>query len=112
MIFNGTYIYCNTIDNKYYVQYYVRMDTTVITSKGTTTIPKSVRTLLNLEPGSKINFVAMGNKVIIEKSLTLEDVRSVNKKYIKQDMLNISIEEARKIAEKAKVKEYQKECLN
>ncbi len=87
------------------------MNTTVITSKGTTTIPKEVRDQLNLKPGSRINFVFDGTKVSIEKSLTLDEVRSANAKYIEENMRNLSTTEARKIAETTKLEEYKKKYL-
>jgi AbrB family looped-hinge helix DNA binding protein len=50
-----------------------------ITSKGQTTIPKSVRERLNLKPGDRIEFVVQddGTATIIPATLTLRQLRTL-----------------------------------
>jgi antitoxin PrlF len=42
------------------------MVSSTITTKGQTTIPQEIRELLNLQPGSRINFVVESGRVYIE----------------------------------------------
>jgi AbrB family looped-hinge helix DNA binding protein len=58
------------------------MKTTVITSKGTTTIPKEVRDSLGLVPGSSVNFTVKNGVAYIERALTLDEVRAQNARLI------------------------------
>lgn len=45
-----------------------------LTSKGQTTIPAEVRSVLNLRPGDKIRYVVQGNKV----SLRVKNKRAID----------------------------------
>ena len=81
------------------------MITTVITSKGTTTIPKEVRGRLNLRPGSKINFKEERGRIYIERALTLEEVRDANVQLIDADLLKLSFEEIKEQTDKIRGKE-------
>jgi AbrB family looped-hinge helix DNA binding protein len=58
---------------------------TVITSKGTTTIPNRVRRELGLTPGSLVKFDKdeKTGQFTITKVLTLEEIQKRNKAYIK-----------------------------
>lgn len=42
------------------------MSQSVITRKGQTTIPKEIRTFLNLEPNDKLFYIIEGEKVILK----------------------------------------------
>lgn len=79
------------------------MKSTVITSKGTTTIPKEVRDYLNLKPGSRLTFAFDKGGVVIEKALTLEEVRHRNQIHIHETMPDLTLAEAKKRADKARV---------
>ena len=66
------------------------MNTTVITSKGTTTIPKEIRQHLGIAPGSSVNFtIQKDGKVIIERIYSLEEIREINQKYINKKNKNL-----------------------
>lgn len=84
------------------------MKTTVITSKGTTTIPKEVRDSLGLVPGSSVNFTVKNGVAYIKRALTLDEVRAQNAKLIKPSLLKLSTTEIRKLADEARVKELKK----
>ncbi len=56
----------------------------ILTSKGTTTIPKHVRDELGLKSGDKVRFVKNSKGSYgIEKELTLEDIQRMNAKLTK-----------------------------
>lgn len=55
----------------------------ILTSKGTTTVPKYVRDELGLKPGDRVRFVKNHSGYGIEKELTLSDVQVMNAKRIK-----------------------------
>ena len=65
-----------------------------ITNKGQVTIPKPVRNLLNLDTGSKIEFIVNGNREAllrpISKSKTVDDMFG---KLDNHNIVPISIEE-------------------
>ena len=54
------------------------MAVSTITSKGQTTIPKSVRERLHLKPGDRVEFVARddGTALIVPATLTLEQLKA------------------------------------
>lgn len=58
---------------------------TIITSKGTTTIPVAIRRQLGIKPGMYLSFTQ--NKVtgeyVIKRAQTIEEVRSLNKEALK-----------------------------
>lgn len=41
---------------------------TKITSKGQVTVPKEIRDLLNLKPGSEVNFRYRNNEIVLERA--------------------------------------------
>ena len=84
------------------------MKTTTITSKGTATIPKEIRDILQLREGSKINFIVEAGKIIIERALTLEEVREQNGKYIKPELMKLSVKQTKERAETLKIQELKK----
>ena len=62
------------------------MKTTVITSKGTTTIPKEVRDSLGLVPGSSLTFRrAKSGKYFIDPVDTIDDIRSKNRAILSRE---------------------------
>lgn len=54
------------------------MATATITSKGQTTIPKSVRDRLHLEPGDRVEFVVQddGTALMVPATLTLDQLKA------------------------------------
>ncbi len=44
------------------------MPTTTLTSRGQTTIPKSIRDALRLQPGDRVEFVLDGEEVILRRA--------------------------------------------
>lgn len=54
------------------------MATATITTKGQTTIPKSVRERLHLKPGDRIEFVVQedGTAVMVPATLTLDQLKA------------------------------------
>lgn len=62
------------------------MKTTVITSKGTTTIPKEVRDSLGLVPGSSVTFrQTKGGRYFIDPVETIDDIRAKNKAILARE---------------------------
>lgn len=78
------------------------MKSTIITSKGTTTIPKEVRDYLQLTPGSRLTFAFNRGGVVIEKALTLEEVRLRNLAHIRKTTPELTLSEAKKRAHEAR----------
>lgn len=84
------------------------MKSTVITTKGTTTIPKEVRDYLNLVPGSRLTFAINRSGVVIEKALSLEEVRLQNRTYIQKSAPGVSLQDAKMRASNARLAEIEK----
>lgn len=60
--------------------------TTILTSKGTTTIPKEIRDFLGVKPGARVFFTkndATG-KVEIDRVPSIEEVRATNRAWLKK----------------------------
>ncbi len=58
---------------------------TILTSKGTTTIPIEIRKQLGIKPGMQITFTK--NKLgeyVIERSRTIEEIREMNRLALQQ----------------------------
>jgi len=55
----------------------------ILTSKGTTTVPKYVRDELGLKTGDRVRFVKRHGAYGIEKEPTLADIQDMNAKLIK-----------------------------
>lgn len=59
--------------------------TTILTSKGTTTIPKEIRDYLGIKPGMQVNFTKnKQGKYEIGRAKTIEEVRAVNQMWLKK----------------------------
>lgn len=59
--------------------------TTILTSKGTTTIPKEIRDTLGIKPGMQVNFTKnKQGKYEIGRAKTIEEVRDVNQVWLKK----------------------------
>lgn len=58
---------------------------TILTSKGTTTIPIEIRKQLGLKPGMQIAFSrTKSGEYIIKRSQTIEEIRAMNKQALAQ----------------------------
>lgn len=80
---------------------------TVITSKGTTTIPSRIRRELGLMPGDTIEFNTdpISGSVVISRVPTLAEIRKRNAKYIK-NRRPLTDREMDKIVERQIIKQY------
>lgn len=58
--------------------------TTILTSKGTTTIPAEIRRQLGVKPGMRISFYrdAVTGDFILKRSQTIEELRALNQKAL------------------------------
>ena len=84
------------------------MNSTIVTLKGTTTIPKEIRDMLGIKPGSRINFDISDGEVKIRRNLSLEELKGLNAKYIDIKIHKLSIDDLRNIALESRVTEAQK----
>ena len=58
---------------------------TILTSKGTTTIPIEIRKRLGIKPGMQITFTTnKAGEFVIERSRTIEEIRELNRQALKQ----------------------------
>lgn len=58
---------------------------TILTSKGTTTIPIEIRKQLGIQPGMQITFSkTKSGEYIIKRSRTIEEIRAMNKQALTQ----------------------------
>ncbi|MBW2369905.1 MAG: AbrB/MazE/SpoVT family DNA-binding domain-containing protein [Deltaproteobacteria bacterium] len=71
-----------------------------ITSKGQVTIPKKIRDSLKVAPGDYVQFVIVGDTIVLKPSKTLLDFKG----YIKTDRKIDDWEKVRKEAKKAVAK--------
>ncbi len=62
---------------------YYMESSNILTSKGTTSVPKYVRDELGLKPGDRVRFVKKHGSYGIEKALSLADVQAMNARLIK-----------------------------
>ena len=67
------------------------MKTTVITSKGTTTIPKEVRDSLGLTTGSSLTFRrTKSGKYFIDPVESIDDIRAKNRAILTREKQSLS----------------------
>jgi len=58
---------------------------TILTSKGTTTIPIEIRKQLGIKPGMQLTFTkTKSGEYMIARSRTIEEVRALNKQALTQ----------------------------
>jgi AbrB family looped-hinge helix DNA binding protein len=58
---------------------------TILTTKGTTTIPIEIRKQLGIKPGMQITFSkTKSGEYVIKRSRTIEEIRAMNKQALKQ----------------------------
>ncbi|MEI6207353.1 MAG: AbrB/MazE/SpoVT family DNA-binding domain-containing protein [Desulfuromonadales bacterium] len=75
-----------------------------VTSKGQITIPKDIRTLLNIRTNDKVDFVVEGNRAVLVPIRTLRELRGAV-----QTSGNSDFSEERSIAKKAVAKRVREE---
>ena len=57
--------------------------TTILTSKGTTTIPKEIRDSLGIKPGMRVTFAKnQAGEYVLRRTKTIEEVRAMNKAWL------------------------------
>lgn len=57
---------------------------TILTSKGTTTIPIEIRKQLGIKPGMQITFTTnKAGEFVIERSRTIQELRELNRQALK-----------------------------
>ncbi|MDR1470778.1 MAG: AbrB/MazE/SpoVT family DNA-binding domain-containing protein [Spirochaetaceae bacterium] len=59
-----------------------------MTEKGQITVPVEIRRSLGLKPGKKLNISLKGDDIVIQKSVTLEEVRQLLKAEMKNGGTN------------------------
>lgn len=53
---------------------------TILTSKGTTTIPKEIRDILGVKPGMQVSFTRNeAGEIVLRRTQTIEEIRAMNK---------------------------------
>ena len=58
---------------------------TILTTKGTTTIPIEIRKQLGIKPGMQITFSkTKSGEYVIKRSRTIEEIRVMNKQALEQ----------------------------
>lgn len=58
---------------------------TILTSKGTTTIPIEIRKRLGIKPGMQITFTTnKAGEFVIERARTIEEIRELNKQALRR----------------------------
>ncbi len=66
------------------------MNSTTITSKGTTTIPKVFRDKLGLKEGSTITFsMDDANRLIVEPAIDIDELRSKNRSILRREKASL-----------------------
>jgi AbrB family looped-hinge helix DNA binding protein len=75
------------------------METSTLTRKGQTTIPKAIREQLKLKPGDRIGFVvdADGRVRLVPRNLTLDDLKRIlpkPKRKVSDEELNAAIRDS------------------
>ncbi|HHN64694.1 MAG TPA: AbrB/MazE/SpoVT family DNA-binding domain-containing protein [Nitrospirae bacterium] len=71
------------------------MSTSLITSKGQTTIPKKIREYLNLQPGDRVDFVVDEDGKVILQPATV-DVRELEGILYRADRKTVPLKEMKK----------------
>lgn len=75
------------------------MPTTTLTSRGQTTIPKSIREALQLRPGDRIEFTLKGDQVILRRAGA--DLTELDGMIDRSDREPASVEEMDEAIERA-----------
>lgn len=75
------------------------MPTTTLTSRGQTTIPKSIREALQLRPGDRVEFILEGDQVVLRRAGA--DLTALDGMIDRSDRDPVSIEEMDAAIERA-----------
>lgn len=88
---------------------------TTVTSKGTVTIPSSIRKRLGIEQGRQVRVsVSEDNKIVLDPGLTLEEFEVVRERLlanIPKEKLGLKGRALKDAIEKAKIAEYKRKYL-
>lgn len=75
------------------------MPTTTLTSRGQTTIPKSIREALQLRPGDRVEFILEGDQVVLRRAGA--DLTELDGMIDRSDREPASVEEMDEAIERA-----------
>lgn len=85
---------------------------TVVTSKGTITIPSSIRKQFGIEQGRRVNVsVNSDNKIVLDPGITIEEFEAVRERLlasVPKDKLGLRGKALKDAVEKAKVAHYKR----
>jgi AbrB family looped-hinge helix DNA binding protein len=94
--------------------YYMNYSTTV-TSKGTITIPSSIRKRFGIQQGRKVQVsVTDDNKIVLDPGITIEEFEAVRERLvasIPKDKVGLKGKALKEAIEKAKIAEYRRKYL-
>ena len=85
---------------------------TTVTSKGTITIPSSIRKQFGIEQGRRVQIsVSSDNKILLDPGITMEQFEEARQRLldsIPREKLGLTGTELKDVVEKAKIKEYKR----
>lgn len=94
--------------------YYMSYSTTV-TSKGTITIPSSIRKRFGIEQGRRVQVsISEDNKIVLDPGITLEEFEAVRERLIAsipKEKLGLKGKPLKDAIENAKIAEYRRKYL-
>lgn len=85
------------------------MPTTTLTSRGQTTIPKSIREALQLRPGDRVEFILEGDQVVLRRAGA--DLTELDGMIDRSDREPASVEEMDEAIERAAARNSRKDSL-
>lgn len=88
---------------------------TIVTSKGTITIPSSIRKRFGIQQGRRVQVsVSDDNKIVLDPGITLEEFEAVRDRLlasIPKEKLGLKGKALKNAIEKAKIAEYKRKYL-
>lgn len=75
------------------------MPTSTLTSRGQTTIPKSIREALRLQPGDEVEFIRQGDQIVLRRAGA--DLTALDGMLDRSDREPVSIEDMHDALERA-----------
>ena len=85
---------------------------TTVTSKGTITIPSSIRKQFGIEQGRRVHVsVSSDNKIVLDPGITMEQFEAARQRLlasIPRERLGLSGKALKDAVDKAKIKEYKR----
>ncbi|MFL6373146.1 MAG: AbrB/MazE/SpoVT family DNA-binding domain-containing protein [Pyrinomonadaceae bacterium] len=86
---------------------------TTVTSKGTITIPSSIRKRLGIVQGRKVQVsISKDNKIVVDPGVTVDEFEPVREHLvasIPKGKLGLSVPALKKASEEAKIAEYERQ---